>query len=189
MAASDDIQIARIVRVNHAGEYGAIRIYGAQILVSSVLWKSLTTELRELQSHEITHCEMFRTAMPARRSRPCRTMWLWSWGGWGLGFLTALMGPKVIWTCTEIVEDRVHHHLSAQLHFLTNRDPELRDMIASIQTEEEGHLTLARNHVGKHSALTRALAAPIALAVEAVIWLSTWGDSARMNRDLAGVTA
>lgn len=185
MPNPDVISIARIVRVNHAGEYSAIRIYGAQILVSRLLWKSLTEPLSELRLHEVAHCDLFRSAMPARHSRPCRAMWLWSWGGGVLGFVTALFGPRIVWTCTEIVEDRVHHHLSAQLHFLADRDPELYRTIASIQAEEEGHLSLARQHVGRHSVFSKALAVPIAWAVEVVIWLSTWGDSARMNRDLA----
>ncbi|TRW97565.1 demethoxyubiquinone hydroxylase family protein [Paracoccus sp. M683] len=189
MPASDHIKIARIVRVNHAGEFSAIRIYAAQILVSSIFWKPVAAELQDLRSHEVTHCDLFRSAMPDRQSRPCRTMSLWGRGGWLLDLLTALLGPKAIWTCTEIVEDRVHHHLSAQLRYLAKRDEPLHDLIASIQAEEEGHLSLARQHVGKHSTFSRMLAAPITAAVEAVIWLSTWDGSARMNRDLSGAGA
>lgn len=184
MTTASDISIARIVRVNHAGEYGAIQIYGAQILVSSFLWKSLVAPLSELRSHEIAHCKLFKDAMPARGSRPCRTMWLWSKGGWFLGFVTALLGPKAIWICTEVVEDNVHHHLADQLHYLDGKDPELFDLIQSIQAEEEGHLHLARQNKGAENFVSRSLSFKISMSVDAVIWLSTWGDSARMRRDL-----
>ncbi|MGB7321093.1 MAG: demethoxyubiquinone hydroxylase family protein [Albidovulum sp.] len=178
------ITIARIVRVNHAGEYGAIRIYGAQVFVSRWLWRKLVAPLTELRGHEIEHCGFFAAAMPARQSRPCRTMWLWSMGGWLLGFFCALLGPKAIWTCTEAVERKVHHHLNDQLTYLRGKDEDLYQLIDSIRSEEEGHVSLAVENKGSDSAWTRLLAVPIRLAIDVVIWLSTWGDSARMQRDL-----
>ncbi|MGB3315070.1 MAG: demethoxyubiquinone hydroxylase family protein [Albidovulum sp.] len=181
------IAIARIVRVNHAGEYGAIRIYGAQILVSRWLWRGIVAPLNTLRSHEIEHCRLFKAAMPARGSRPCRTMWLWSMGGWLLGFFCAALGPRAIWVCTEAVEKNVHRHLADQLSYLRGHDAELHDLIDSIREEEEGHVALALENRGDESALTRLLAKSIDIAVNSVIWLSTWGDSARMRRDLGGL--
>lgn len=144
----DQTSVARILRVNYAGEYGAIRIYGAQIAVSRRPFPALVEMLEELRSHEIIHCQTFTDAMPSRGARPCRAMGLWSKGGWLLGFLTALMGPRAIWTCTEAVEDVVHEHLDAQLAFLLSRDVELHGQIAAIQEEEAGHLSLARQQKG-----------------------------------------
>lgn len=184
MTNAERISVARIVKVNHAGEYGAIRIYGAQMLLAKLRWPKVHAQLQELQSHEIEHCAIFAHAMPGRESRPCRTMFLWSMGGWVLGAVTALLGKRMVWACTEVVEHTVHQHLSAQLNFLKPLDPELHDTIQAIQAEEEGHLALAVTEKGADSRLTRAARPVIKASVEAVIWLSTWGDSAAMDRDL-----
>ncbi len=132
--------IARIVRVNHAGEFGAIRIYSAQILVAMRFWPDCVPSLSEMLGHERTHCAAFRNAMPSRQSRPCRVMQFWSWGGWLLGFVTALLGPQGIWVCTAAVEAAVHRHLDDQLFFLANRDRELHGIILAIREEELAHL-------------------------------------------------
>ena len=177
--------VARIAKVNHAGEYGAIRIYGAQILVSRLLWPKLVPLLTELHSHEIAHCRVFREAMPERRARPCRIMPLWSAGGWVLGFVTALTGPKMIWACTEAVEATVHRHLNDQIAYLEDRDEPLRRSILAIRDEEEGHLSLAKSHIGVPNRLTALLERVIERCVEGAIWMSTWGDSSRMRHDLS----
>lgn len=184
MTEAERISVARILRVNHAGEFGAIRIYGAQVAFSRALWPSLVSPLTELRSHEIRHCTVFRDAMPSRNARPCRAMWLWGCGGWALGAMTALLGPKAIWACTEAVEDVVHDHLDAQIAFLRPLGSELANTIAEIQTEEEGHLALAKSNKGADSSLTSLLDRIIRPTVHGLVWLSTNGDSARMRRDL-----
>ncbi len=186
LTPAERLSVGRIARVNHAGEYGAIRIYGAQIAVSRFLWPQTVAMLTELRGHEITHCRLFREAMTERAVRPCRAMGLWSHGGAVLGTITALLGPRVIWACTEAVEDTVHHHLTAQLRYLAARDPGLHDLVNSIRAEEEGHLSLARDQKGGGGALTRGVEFVVRASVHAVVWLSTWGDSSRMRRDLAG---
>jgi ubiquinone biosynthesis monooxygenase Coq7 len=178
------LTIARIVRVNHAGEFGAIRIYSAQIAVARRLYPDLVPALSEMLGHERIHCAAFLAAMPARNSRPCRVMALWSWGGWLLGFLTALMGRQTIWICTAAVEAAVHHHLDDQLHFLEHLDAELSAIILSIRAEELAHLRRAQERITSTGAGARALHRVITLSTDAVIWLSTWGDSTRMARAL-----
>jgi 3-demethoxyubiquinol 3-hydroxylase len=185
MTPAETISIARIARVNHAGEYGAIRIYGAQYAVARLFWSDIAVKIDELRGHEIAHCHLFREAMRQRDIRPCRAMYFWSIGGYALGAVTAVLGRKMIWACTEAVEDTVHHHLSAQLHYLQSRDAELFALIANIQVEEEGHLSLAIVEKGTPSPLTRFVEAVVRASVHAVVWLSTWGGSARMRRDLA----
>src|SRR5688572_26382693 len=107
----DALTIKRIVRVNHAGEYGAIRIYSAQIAIARRLWPDLVPALQEMLADEVRHCDKFHAAMPARQSRPCRIMQFWSFGGWALGTITALLGRNTIWICTAAVEEAVHRHL------------------------------------------------------------------------------
>jgi len=181
LSPREALTVARIVRVNHAGEYGAIRIYRAQIAVAARRYPDIVPALADMLVHEKRHCALFFDAMPARHSRPCRVMSLWSHGGALLGRLTALMGRQAIWTCTAAVEAAVHRHLDDQLHFLQDRDPGLRDLILSIRDEELAHLHYAQERLVARSPVLHGL---ITFATDAVIWLSTWGDSSRMARDL-----
>jgi len=184
LTAREALTVARIVRVNHAGEYGAIRIYRAQIAVARRLYPDIAHDLGEMLEHEIRHCTIFSAAMPTRRSRPCRLISLWATGGALLGFLTALTGRQGIWTCTAAVEAAVHRHLDDQLGFLATRDRELHDAIRDIRVEELSHLHHAEMQLQPPNLHHRALRALISVLTDLMIWLSTWGDSARMTRDL-----
>jgi ubiquinone biosynthesis monooxygenase Coq7 len=172
--SADNLTAARILRVNHAGEIGAIRIYRAQLSVINILYKDLSVSFNELLRHEIEHCRAFRAAMPSRGIIPCYSLWVWSLGGYVLGLLTALMGRNTIMVCTEAVEDAVHRHLLEQAAFLDGRDPELKNLIENIKMEELAHLDFARTRV-RHSTATRALCLFIDAATSAIIWLSTRG--------------
>ena len=184
MDSRERLTIARILKVNHAGEYGAIRIYRAQLWLARRLYPDVVPFLTVTLGHEINHCAMFRSAMPARSARPCRIMALWGNGGYLLGFLTALLGRQGVWVCTAAVEAAVHRHLQDQLLFVRDRDPELHALILAIQDEELLHLHHAEERVNGN-VLSRALNSMITMATDAVIWLSTWGDSSRMARELA----
>src|SRR6201991_3389659 len=96
LSPREALTVARIVRVNHAGEYGAIRIYRAQIAVARRLFPDIAHDLGEMLDHEIRPCAVSPAGVPARRSRPCRLISLWSTGGALLGFLTALTGRQGI---------------------------------------------------------------------------------------------
>src|SRR5258708_17406819 len=118
LSPQEALTVARIVRVNHAGEFGAIRIYSAQIIVASKLYPEIVPPLATMLEDEKVHCAKFLAAMLERNARPCRVMSFWSWGGWWLGLLTALMGRQAIWICTAAGEAAVHPHLARQLPFL-----------------------------------------------------------------------
>src|SRR5262245_32720657 len=184
LPAREALTVARILKVNHAGEYGAIRIYSAQIGVAKRRFPDMVPALAEMLGHEKQHCAKFFAAMPARGSRPCRVMSLWSLGGSLLGLLTALAGRQSIWVCTAAVEAAVHRHLDDQLHFLSGRDADLHALILSIREEELAHLCHAQAQLPALGLSQRALQAAIASATDVLIWLSTWGDSTRMARDL-----
>jgi ubiquinone biosynthesis monooxygenase Coq7 len=190
LSPGEALTVARIVRVNHAGEFGAIRIYSAQIIVASRLYPEVVPALATMLGHEKIHCAKFLGAMPERNTRPCRVMSFWSWGGWWLGLLTALMGRQAIWICTAAVEAAVHRHLDDQLHFLDGRDPGLAAIIRSIREEELAHLQHAEDYIDTRGGGARLLRHLITVATDTVIWLSTWGDSTRMARALrAAATA
>jgi ubiquinone biosynthesis monooxygenase Coq7 len=82
--------VKRILKVNHAGETAAIRIYAAQIAVAKQSFPGIVRELEQMRTDEIDHERLFRSAMPARQTRPCLVMSLWKLGGYVLGFATAV---------------------------------------------------------------------------------------------------
>ncbi|MBX4954534.1 demethoxyubiquinone hydroxylase family protein [Rhizobium lentis] len=179
------VTVRRILKVNHAGEFGAIRIYGAQIWMARRLFPEIVPALRDMRDDEIEHCRLFRDAMPSGNAKPCRVMAFWSLGGYLLGFLTALGGRNVVWICTEAVESTVHRHLEDQLAFLKNRDPQLHGLIAAIQEEELAHLREAERNQTKRG-IGHALLLPVVVALtDLMIWLSTWGDSSWMRAEMA----
>lgn len=172
---------ARILRVNHGGETGAIQIYRAQIALARLTAPDLLPFLDEALTHELGHRRRFRALMPDRQAKPCRLMWIWAIGGGSLGALTGLLGRQAILACTEIVERTVHRHLDQQIRWAETRDEELRDTIAAIQVEELQHLAFAE---ARRSGNHLWLEGPLQSATEALIWLSTRGDSARLAREL-----
>jgi 3-demethoxyubiquinol 3-hydroxylase len=183
--AIDRRTTARILKVNHAGEYGAIRIYRAQAWVARKLYPDVVDFLQETLQHEIRHCFLFREAMRERSAKPCRVMPLWGNGGLALGFVTALLGRKGIWICTAAVEAAVHRHMDDQLFYLRGREPELYSLIHSIQREELTHLNYAQERIAGDAAWARLIRRFISGCTDVVIWLSTWGESSRMSKELS----
>lgn len=180
-----DLTVRRILKVNHAGEFGAIRIYGAQIWMARRLFPDIVPPLQEMREDEIDHCRLFREAMPSRDARPCRVMAFWSLGGFLLAFLTALGGRNMIWICTEAVESTVHRHLDDQLAFLQTGDRELYRLIASIQEQELAHLQEAEKNQATRGLAHKLLLPIIGFLTDLMIWLSTWGDSSWMRAEMA----
>lgn len=176
-----DKTIMRIMRVNHAGEYGAVRIYSAQLLVSKILHRELVPFLERTMAHEIDHCGKFVQAMKSRNTRPCYAMPLWGIGGWALGFITACISRNAVMICTAAVEQVVHSHLKEQIRFLEKKDEKLKNIILEIEKDEVEHLEYARKN-SKPTILLKPLFYFISQSTEIVIWLSTQGDVSRMRK-------
>lgn len=180
--SADPRLIRRILRVDHGGEYGAIRIYRSQLAVARWRAPRLAPFLAEILEHEEAHEARFRALMPARGARPCRLMWLWGLGGGALGLLTALFGSRAVLACTAAVERTVHVHLQDQIRAVSDRDPELCRTLKDILVEEAGHLSFAEARLPQGR--RRWLEPPIIAVTEALIWLSTRGESARLAKAL-----
>lgn len=139
-----DGDIDSMIRVNHAGEYGAKRIYAGQL---AVLGKD--PELRKLIEHmaeqEQEHLDYFEKQIVSRRIRPTALQPLWHVAGFALGALTARMGAKAAMACTVAVEDVISEHYGQQLEALRHRPQEkkLMEAIAKFKAEEEEH-----GHIG-----------------------------------------
>lgn len=185
MESKTKLTIQRILKVNHAGEYGAIRIYQAQLFIAKICHTELVPFLERTLSHEIDHCKKFYQAMPAYNARPCRMMWLWGIGGYLLGLITALMGKNSVMICTASVEKTVHAHLDDQIRFLHGIDNNIKKLIRTIQAEELEHLVFAERNQ-RVSFMQKPLFSFIACSTDIVIWLSTQGDVNKMKKAILG---
>lgn len=177
--------IRRILRVNHAGEHGAVAIYSAQLAHARRAHPDLVPWLEDTLGHEQRHRARFSEAMPARHAKPCRLMFVWSFGGAMLGALTAACGRAGVYVCTAAVERTVHKHLVEQIAFLDRADPELAAAVRDILVEEDTHLAHAEAHHDTRSLFARALGALVSAATETLILLSTRGDSLRLRSAMA----
>lgn len=176
--------IRRILRVNHAGEHGAVSIYSAQIAHSGGRRPDTELWLTETLGHERRHRSAFRDAMPSRSAKPCRALGIWSVGGWLLGCLTSLLGRPGIMACTAAVERTVHGHLTEQIDFLARHDPELAMLVEDIRREELEHLAYAEQNLPPGALATKLLEGIIAASTELLIAVSTRGDSIRLRQAL-----
>ena len=182
--------LANILRVDHAGEYGAIRIYEAQLWVARWRARNLSDFLTETLKHERRHRDQLRLLMRQRGITPCRMLAVWGLGGIVLGLLTSLLGRNAILICTEAVERTVHRHLDDQITWLQRIDRSLVDALESIRAEELEHLSFAiRARGSQNAAWLQAVDKVVAAATELLIWASTYGASTRMAREVSAAKA
>lgn len=165
-------EVERILRVDHAGECGAIQIYKMQLFVSKIFYKDITSALEEMLEHEKEHFSIFDTILKKRNIRHCYALPFWSLGGAALGLITALLGRNAIWVCTNSIESTVLHHLVWQLDFLEKNDSEVHDAVLSIKADEEAHQEFGQNH-GTDSLIYKPIFWVVRKSTELAIWLST----------------
>lgn len=161
---------ARILKVNHAGENGAVHIYLAQAAVARLTAPGLVEELREFRSHEERHRAIFWAELQ-RRGRPrCRSYWLCALGGFALGLVTGLLGRAAIAATTVAVERVVLRHLKAQITQLQASDAAAVQAIEAIVDDEQRHHDeLAAQARG--GLWVRLLEPVVVASTETVIWL------------------
>ncbi len=129
--------LERMIRVDHAGEYGAKRIYQGQL---AVLGNSDKAEiLRHMQAQEQVHLDTFAGLIVTRRVRPTLLLPLWHVAGWALGAATAAMGERAAMACTVAVEEAIDEHYAAQHETLGEDEAALRDTIDVFREEELEH--------------------------------------------------
>ena len=161
----------RIIKVNHAGEHGAIGIYTGQILMARITAPKMVTELREFRSHEQRHRAIFGAELERRGRRRCRSYWLCGMGGFALGAITGLLGCSAIAATTTAVESVVLRHLEHQITLLQGHDPAAISAISSIVAEEQQHHDQSLGHVQAGTFWSRVLTPIVSASTEAVIWL------------------
>lgn len=162
---------SRFIKVNHAGEHGAIHIYTGQILLARFTAPQLVAELQEFRAHEMRHREIFRAELE-RRGRPrCRSYWLCGLGGGVLGIVTGLMGAGAISATTVAVEEVVLRHLEHQLAQLGSTDPAAVAAISAIVADEQQHHDRSAAQARAGAFWPRLLTPVVSASTEAVIWL------------------
>ena len=139
--------LARIIRVNQAGELGAQKIYTAQKKVFEFLGKyDDVKEISRMAEEEQEHLDYFNTKIKTHNVRPTILGPMWEIGATAVGFSTAIMGSKAAYTCTEAVEEVIVEHYQDQIDLLEGIDPELQSKIKKFQQDEEGHKQTAIEH-------------------------------------------
>ncbi|MGH7117005.1 MAG: demethoxyubiquinone hydroxylase family protein [Stellaceae bacterium] len=130
-------ETARMLRVDHAGEYGATRIYQGQL---AIIGKGrAASEIRRMAEAEERHLARFEALLRARRVRPTLLHPLWSVVGYALGAATALFGERAAMACTVAVEEVIDEHYRGQAERLADTDPALRQTILAFRDDELAH--------------------------------------------------
>lgn len=134
-------QLERMIRVDHAGEYGAVQIYrGQQAVFGAIPGKAPVAALvADMEAGEQHHLATFDRLIEERGVRPTALAPLWRAAGFGLGAVTALMGEKAAHACTAAVEEVIEQHYAEQSAALTGHDPELKAHIDQFREDEIGH--------------------------------------------------
>jgi ubiquinone biosynthesis monooxygenase Coq7 len=133
----DAARIERFIRVDHAGEYGAKRIYQGQLAVLGHGPKG--DILRHMQAQEEVHLRTFSALVASRRVRPTALLPFWHLAGYALGAFTAAMGERAAMACTVAVEEAIDEHYRAQSAQLGEDELALRDTIETFRAEELEH--------------------------------------------------
>jgi ubiquinone biosynthesis monooxygenase Coq7 len=160
----------RMIRVDHAGEYGATRIYAGQLAVLGRGGKG--DLLRHMQAQEQHHLHTFDAMIADRRVRPTALLPFWRLAGFALGAVTAAMGEKAAMACTVAVEEVIDEHYAAQLETLGSAEPALRQTVERFRAEELEHRTIGLEHGAEQARGYRLLSRAIKAGCRAAIAVS-----------------
>ncbi len=162
--------IERIIRVNHAGEFGAQRIYQGQL---AVLGRTPNAEhIRHMKAQEDRHLATFELLINERKVRPTIFFPLWNVAGFALGAGTALLGARAAMACTVAVEEVIDEHYSRQTRQLGDDETKLRTTIATFRKEELEHRDTAAKQAGQKTLGFSILHRAVQSATRSAIWLS-----------------
>ena len=142
---TDQKKLTEFIRVDHAGERGAVKIYEGQLLALSTIIKneSLKKTIEEMRVHEKEHCEFFEKEIKKRNIKPTKFLPLWDLLGVGLGFGSTLLGKKAAMLCTASVEEVIDEHYQNQINQLDYSEKELKKKIIKFREDELHHKDIA----------------------------------------------
>jgi len=168
---SPEDAVERMIRVDHAGEFGAVRIYEGQL---AVLGHSEAGHvIREMAEQERRHLERFERLVRERRVRPTALSPLWHVAGYALGAASALLGERGAMACTVAVEEVIDEHYRRQAESLGEDEAPLRQTIEEFRADELAHRDLALAHDARTAPAHDLLTAAVKAGSRIAIWLST----------------
>ena len=137
--------LEEIIRVDHAGERGAIKIYEGQLLALKTFKQDefLKKKIEEMKVHETEHCQFFESEIKKRNIKPTKFLPLWDLLGVGLGFSSTLLGKKAAMLCTASVEEVIDKHYLSQINQLGSEEKELKKKITKFRDDELHHKDIA----------------------------------------------
>ena len=138
-------RVEEFIRVDHAGERGAVKIYEGQLLALNTLVKDedLKKKIEDMKIHEKEHCEFFEKEIKKRNIKPTKFLPLWDLLGVGLGFGTTLLGKKAAMLCTASVEEVIDEHYLNQINQLDDSEKDLKKKITKFRQDELDHKDIA----------------------------------------------
>jgi 3-demethoxyubiquinol 3-hydroxylase len=163
-------RVERMIRVDHAGEYGAARIYAGQL---AVLGRGPKGDLlRHMQAQEQHHLATFSDLVARRRVRPTALLPLWNIAGFALGAVTAALGERAAMACTVAVEEAIDAHYAGQAASLPEEESELRGTIEAFRAEELEHRDIGLQNEAERAPGYRVLSAAIKAGCRVAIRVS-----------------
>ena len=163
-------RVASMIRVDHAGEYGAVRIYEGQLLVLGRA--STAPTIRHMREQEREHLAAFDEMVADRRVRPTLLLPLWHLAGLALGAGSALLGERAAMACTVAVEEVIDEHYARQVDERAQDEPDLARRFARFRTDEIVHRDVGLAHGASEAPAHAALTGAIKAAAKLAIWLS-----------------
>ena len=148
MKKTDKKQLEEFIRVDHAGERGAIKIYEGQLLALNTIIRDeeLKKKIREMKKHEEIHSNFFNEEIKKRNIDPTKLLPLWDILGLGLGFGSTILGKKAAMLCTASVEEVIDDHYKNQTYKLGDDEKELKEKIMKFRQDELDHKDIAYEH-------------------------------------------
>ena len=145
MEKTNKTKVEEFIRVDHAGERGAIKIYEGQLLALNTLVKddNLKKTIQEMKAHEKEHCIYFENEIKKRNIKPTKLMPLWDLLSVGLGFGSTLLGKKAAMLCTASVEEVIDEHYEKQINQLKPDEKILKEKIKKFRLDELHHKDIA----------------------------------------------
>ena len=145
MKKTNKSKVEEFIRVDHAGERGAIKIYEGQLLALNTLVndENLKKTIEEMKVHEVEHCQFFESEIKKRNIKPTKFLPLWDLLGVGLGFGSTVLGKKAAMLCTASVEEVIQEHYANQIKQLKSDEKKLKDKIIKFREDELLHKDIA----------------------------------------------
>ena len=162
--------IARMIRVDHAGEYGARRIYEGQLAVLGRHPDAAV--IRDMAAQEQQHLDAFDRMVTQHQVRPTALQPLWHVAGFALGAATAALGSRAAMACTVAVEEVIDEHYARQAERLGTEEPELRRMIEEFRADELEHRDIGLQHGAEQAPGYDLLKGAVKAGSRLAIWLS-----------------